>query len=75
MKNIWSKVMAKDTKLNIVTSLYPTDDQILEMVEVFTKDMNVDNATKRGLQFGYQEGLFKMLEIWKQVDNDRYLTL
>ena len=51
--------------------LYPTDKQILEMVENFTKDLNVSNATKRATQFGYQEGLYKMVEIWKQSNNDR----
>ena len=52
-------------------SLYPTDDQILEMVEDFTKDLNVSNTTKRATQFGFQEGLYKMVEIWKQSNNDR----
>jgi hypothetical protein len=52
-------------------SLYPTDEQILEMVENFTKDLNVSNTTKRATQFGYQEGLYKMVEIWKQSNNDR----
>ena len=51
--------------------LYPTDKQIMEMVENFTKDLNVSNATKRATQFGYQEGLYKMVEIWKQSNNDR----
>ena len=51
--------------------LYPTDKQILEMVENFTKDLNVSNATKRATRFGYQEGLYKMVEIWKQSNNDR----
>lgn len=52
-------------------SLYPTDEQILEMVEDFTKDMNVSNTTKKSIQFGFQEGMFKMLEIWKQSNNGR----
>jgi len=52
-------------------SLYPTDEQILEMVENFTKDLNVSNTTKKATQFGYQEGLYKMVEIWKQSNNDR----
>jgi hypothetical protein len=47
-------------------SLYPTDEQILEMVEDFTKGIWVSNTTKRATQFGFQEGMFKMLEIWKQ---------
>ena len=53
-------------KTTVSRSLYPTDDQILEMVEDFTKDLNVSNTTKRATQFGFQEGMFKMLEIWKQ---------
>lgn len=48
---------------------YPTDEQILEMVEDFTKDLNVSNTIKRATQFGFQEGMFKMLEIWKQSNN------
>lgn len=52
-------------------SLYPTDEQILEMVENFTKDMNVSNTTKKAIQFGFQEGMFQMLEIWKQSNNGR----
>jgi hypothetical protein len=52
-------------------SLYPTDEQILEMVENFTKDLNISNTTKRATEFGYQEGLYKMVEIWKQSNNDR----
>ena len=52
-------------------SLYPTDEQILERVENFTKDMNVSNTTKKSIQFGFQEGMFQMLEIWKQSNNER----
>ena len=52
-------------------SLYPTDEQILEMVEDFTKYFNVSNTVKRATQFGFQEGMFKMLEIWKQSNNGR----
>lgn len=62
----------KQCDIHVVSgSLYPTDEQILEMVENFTKDLNVSNATKRATQFGYQEGLYKMVEIWKQSNNDR----
>lgn len=50
---------------------YPTDDEIIKMVDDFTKDLNVSNTTKRATQFGYQEGLYKMIEIWKQSNNDR----
>lgn len=65
---------AEKPQLNIPAvsgSLYPTDEQILEMVEDFTKDLNVSNTTKKATQFGFQEGMFKMLEIWKQSNNDR----
>ena len=51
-------------------SLYPTDEEILKMVEDFTKDLNVINATKRGVEFGYQEGIYKMIDIWKKSNND-----
>ena len=56
-------------------SLYPTDEQILEMVEDFTKDLNASNATKRAVQFGFQEGMFNMLETCKSLpksDGQRY---
>jgi len=51
-------------------SLYPTDDEILKMVEDFTKDLNVSNATKRATEFGYQEGIYKMIDIWKRSNNE-----
>lgn len=51
---------------NFENSLYPTNEQIQEMVEFFTKDLKVSKLTKRSIQFGFQEGMFKMLEIWKQ---------
>lgn len=51
-------------------SLYPTDKQILEMVEEYTKDLNVSNVTKKAVQFGFQEGMFAMLEIWKLSNNN-----
>jgi hypothetical protein len=40
----------ENSELNISdvsSSLYPTDEQILEMVEDFTKDLNVSNTVKK----------------------------
>lgn len=62
---------ANGTKPVLAVRCYPTDDEIIKMVDDFTKDLNVSNATKRATQFGYQEGLYKMIEIWKQSNNDR----
>lgn len=59
------------TKTVLAVRCYPTDDEIIKMVDDFAKDLNVSNATKRATQFGYQEGLYKMLEIWKKSINDR----
>lgn len=56
----------EDRLENIEKSLYPTDEQIQEIIECFTKDLKVSKSTKRSIQFGFQEGMFKMLEIWKQ---------
>jgi len=67
------KNKSQNPQLNTDTvsgSLYPTDDEISKMVENFTIDLNVSNATKRATEFGYQEGIYKLLNIWKQSNKD-----
>ena len=56
---------------DVSNSLYPTDKEILKMVEHFTKDLNVSSSVKIATEFGYQEGIYKMIDIWKQSNNDR----
>lgn len=61
------KIINSVPNMNLtIGSSYPTDNQILQMVENFTKDLDVSRATKRATAFGYQEGLYKMVELWKQ---------
>lgn len=51
---------------NDTVCVYPNEEEIDKMVEDFTKELNISSKVKKSLQFGYQEGLYKMLEIWKQ---------
>jgi len=48
-----------------IESSYPNDVDIDKMVEDFTKDLIISNSAKATVQFGFQEGMYKMLEIWK----------
>ncbi len=50
----------------VSSSLPPTDDEIDAMVEEFVQGLNVDKKVKRNVAFGYQEGLYKMRELWRQ---------
>jgi len=47
---------------------YPFDDEISKMVDDYTHDLNVSKSSKRIIEFCYQEGLYKMLEIWRRSD-------
>lgn len=55
----------------VIVSLYPSEEDIDKLVEGFTKNLNVRGKTKKAIQFGYQEGLYKMLEVWNHCNNER----
>ena len=49
---------------------YPSSDSIDSLIDEFTDGLNVEKRIKEAVAFGYQEGLYKMLEIWKESNNN-----
>ena len=56
--------MSKETK-------YPTDDEIDKLVDSFTDGLDLSKSTARIVRFGYQEGLYKMRQIWKKSNESK----
>lgn len=47
---------------------YPTNEEIINMIKEFSKEINVSNKTKNAILYGYQEGILEILEIYKQSE-------
>lgn len=48
------------------TLIYPTDEEIASMAKRYVKPLKVSELIKSATMFGYQEGLHRMLELWKE---------
>jgi len=56
-------------ELGFEKEIFPDDEKITNLVSNFVNNLNVSSITKKNVEFGYQEGLYKMLEIWKNDKN------
>lgn len=62
--NVVAYISNTESKIDIID-----DEMILEMVDDFVKGLNVSNTILRATAFGYQEGLYAMIDKLKNYTN------